>query len=222
MRNVFVETNWVVACASPKHLRLPAALELAEMAQHGEIRLYLPSICISEAQHPIRSKYQPRAAADSIRKYLAWAMVEQHWDRNEVEIVRRTLDRYESGVAAELDQLKGTLDEFRNRPGIEVFPLDEQMLQRSVELSSQQVNLKPYYQAILAALLVRAEQLRAAGELELCFCELDGDLQPWDKNGRPKQPLTSLYDQAQIWVYGDFAMKSPERPLDWPPDLTRT
>jgi len=59
------------------------------------------------------------------------------------------------------------------------------------------------------AVLVRAEQLRDPGGDDLVFCELDGDLQPWDKNGRSKQPLTELYDSARLWVYGDFAMESP-------------
>jgi len=216
MKNVFVETNWIVAAAAPVHLRLRDAIELVEMARRGEIRLHVPSICFSEAQHPIRSKYHPRAAADSIRKYFAWATAEQDSDGHEIEIVRRVLDRYERRVVIELDQLQATLDEFQRRPGIDVFPLDEQMLRRSVELSTQQLDLKPYDQAILAALLVRADQLRAAGEVELCFFELDGDLQPWDRNGRSKQPLATLYDKAQIWVYGDFAMKSPERRPSWP------
>lgn len=216
MKNVFVETNWIVAAAAPAHLRLPAAIELTEAAGRGDIRLHVPSICLSEAQHPIRSKYQPRAAADSIRKYLAWATAGPDWEPDEIEIVRRSLDRYESRVITELDQLQATLDEFRTSPGIEVFPLDEQMLRRSVELSTQELDLKPYDQAILAAVLVRADQLRAAGEAEFCFCELDGDLQPWDRKGRSKQPLTALYDRAQIWVYGDFSMKSPERRPDWP------
>jgi len=216
MRNVFVETNWVVACAAPTHLRLRDALELAGMARRREIQLYLPSICLSEAQYPIRSNYQPRVAADAIRKFLAWETAKEEWDCNEVTILRRALDRYENRVVAELGRLKTTLGELRNRPGIEVFAVDEQMLERSVELSSQQLDLKPYDQAILAALLVRADQLKAAGEVEFCFCELDGDLQPWDKNGRPKQPLTGLYDEAHIWVYGDFAMKNPERRTGWP------
>jgi hypothetical protein len=145
--------------------------------------------------------------------------VQQNWSVHEIEIVRRVLDRYESGVVTELDRLQTTFDEFRGRPGIEVFPLDEQMLRRSVNLSTQQLDLKPYDQAILAALLGRADQLRAVGEVELCFCELDGDLQPWDRNGRSKQPLAALYEQAQIWVYGDFSMRSPRRLPNWPPDL---
>ena len=36
MKRVFVETNWVVAYAAPAHLRLPAALTLAEKVERGE------------------------------------------------------------------------------------------------------------------------------------------------------------------------------------------
>src|SRR5437870_1161230 len=72
MKHVFVETNWVVASSAPVHERMPAALELVERAQQGEIRLHLPSICLGEARYPIRSKYQPRTSADAIRKFLAW------------------------------------------------------------------------------------------------------------------------------------------------------
>src|SRR6516164_2067428 len=39
-------------------------------------------------------------------------------------------------------------------------------------------------QAVLAAILVRSE-----GAREFAFCELDADLQPWDKHGSRKEPL---------------------------------
>lgn len=118
-------------------------------------------------------------------------------------------------MLAELDELPATLASIRKIPGLEVFALDEQMLSRSVELSSEDLNLKPYDQAILAAILVRAEQLREDGEEEFYFCELDGDLQPWDKKGAPKQPLTSLYDSAGVWVYQDFSMNYPSPQPDF-------
>jgi len=44
----------------------------------------------------------------------------------------------------------------------------------------------------------------------------DADLQPWDKRGNAKQLLTKLYDEALVWVYGDFGMNAPERPDGWP------
>lgn len=111
----------------------------------------------------------------------------------------------------ELEKLDQALASLRKQPGIDVFPLDDAMLERTVELSAQNLDLKPFDQAILAAVLVRAERLRAEAAGDLCFCELDADLQPWDKNGRKKEPLTTLYDSAQVWVYGDFSMEIPRR-----------
>ena len=90
------------------------------------------------------------------------------------------------------------------------------MLDRAVDLCTLDLSLKPFDYAILAAVLVRAEELRNKGEVDLCFCETDADLQPWDKHGNPKQPLTDLYDTAIVWVYGDFELHAPERPENWP------
>jgi hypothetical protein len=69
---------------------------------------------------------------------------------------------------------------------------------------------------ILAAVLVRARALRDSGADEVSFCELDGDLQPWDKYGRRNPQLAALYDSAGIWVYGDFAMENPARRRTFP------
>ncbi len=128
------------------------------------------------------------------------------------------LDQYEAAVLSELDELDLRLQSLTEDPGIEVFALTEVMLARAVELASLNLDLdlKPFDQAILAAILVRGEQLRDQGADEVAFCELDSDLQPWDKNGQAKQPLTGLYDSAHVWVYGDFALDSPERPATFP------
>jgi hypothetical protein len=212
MQHVLVETNWVVAYAAPAHLRLPAASTLAERAEAGELRLYIPSVCLTEARHPIRTKFHPRLPADSVRKYLAWATTAGVLNGEDGGTVRRVLDQYETAVLAELGGLDEQLGLLRNHPGIEVFPLSDAMLLRALELSTQNLELKPFDQAILAAVLVRAETLRDQGADDVSFCELDGDLQPWDKDGRSKQPLTGLYDSARVWVYGDFAMENPPRP----------
>jgi hypothetical protein len=100
--------------------------------------------------------------------------------------------------------------------GLEVFPLNERMLERAVELSSLDLQLQPFDQAILAAVLVRARELTQAGEIDLCFCETDNDLRPWDKKGELMPPLSDLYCEARVWVYGDFDMLAPMRPDMWP------
>lgn len=127
------------------------------------------------------------------------------------DTVRTALDQFESSVATDLAEIDGKQGALKDHAGIEIFALTDRMLTRAVELSELNMELKPFDQAILAAVLVKGEELRDRGEMDVAFCELDGDLRPWDRNGEPKRLLTSLYDTAKIWVYRDFAMESPVR-----------
>jgi hypothetical protein len=216
MRHVFVETNWVFAFAAPAHHKRPDAVELMERAQRQELRLHLPAPCLTEARQPIMTKCQPRHEADAIRQFLLWAKSSGAVSAEQEQVTREVLDRFEQQVRTELRQLPDIIESLRNQPGIEVYSLNEQMLLKSVELAEIDLGLKPFDQAILGAVLGRAEELRLAGEEHLCFCETDGDLQPWDKCGDAKEPLTSLYNSAGIWVFGDFSLTWPEPPADRP------
>jgi hypothetical protein len=117
-------------------------------------------------------------------------------DAAEDETTRRVLDRMESRVKADLDGVDDSLDSLRVTKGVEVFNLDQEMLERCASLSYLRLDLKPYDQAILAAILVRAEQLRSKGVDETDFCELDSDLQPWTRiatlNGNWQNSITKL------------------------------
>lgn len=93
--------------------------------------------------------------------------------------------------------------------------MNEPMLAKVTDLSLEALELKPYDQAILACLLVRAQDLLASGERELVFCELDGELQPWDRNGNRKDRLADMYDQVNVWVYGDYLLQNPPMPPEW-------
>ena len=89
------------------------------------------------------------------------------------------------------------------------------MLERSLSLSYEKLDLEPFDQAILSAVLVHSERLAKHGENDFAFCELDSDLQPWDGNDNRKHRLADLYDKAGIWVYRDFLLETPEKPADW-------
>lgn len=214
MRHVFVETNWVVEFAAPAHLRTAAAVQLLEQSRHGELRLHLPAVCLTEARNPIRIRYQPRSSAASVRKYVHWVASTGKIDPARAEVAYSVLDQYVGAVSAELDALDGLFNALTQDPAIEVFGLSNRMLARAVQLAATHLELKPFDQTILAAVLTRAEELREEGADDIAFCELDGDLQPWDKNGNDKQPLASLYDSAHIWVYGDFELTAPPKPPD--------
>jgi hypothetical protein len=116
----------------------------------------------------------------------------------------------EGRVKADLEKLDEALNSLRATKGVKIFHLTEKMLERCSELSHAKLNLQPFDQAILAAILGRAEELQVGGVEEMDFCELDSHLQPWDKDRRHKNPLQQLYDQAHIRVYGDFLLQVPE------------
>jgi hypothetical protein len=216
MRHVFVETNWVVECAAPAHHKTPAALELLNRAASGELRLYLPVICLSEARRPILKGYRSRNEANRVRQFLLWARDNKFVDPKDEEATRRALDQMEGRVKADLEKLDETLESLKVAEGVETFNLSQPMLERFAGLSLAKLDLQPFDQAILAAILVRAEELHSHGIDQMDFCELDSDLQPWDKDSRPKQPLAELYDRARVWVYGDFSLQAPEKPAGWP------
>ena len=151
-----------------------------------------------------------------MRQFLLRARAEGSISSEEDIITREMLNRFEQKVKAELKQLDETLASLQREPGLEIFALNGGMLDRVVSLSVSDLFLQPFDQAILGSILVRAEELRAHGEMDLCLCEVDTDLQPWDKRGNLKQPLARLYDSAGVWVYGNFELDDPDRPDNWP------
>jgi hypothetical protein len=161
-------------------------------------------------------KCQPRNEGDAIRQFLLRAKAEQAVSPDQERAAREVLDRFEQQVRGELRQLDDVIKSIRTQPGLELFPLNQHMLDRAIDLAQTELSLEPFDQAILAAILGRAEELRSQGETDLCFCVTDADLQPWDKRGNAKDLLTKLYDEALIWVYRDFGMNAPERPDNWP------
>jgi hypothetical protein len=80
------------------------------------------------------------------------------------------------------------------------------MLEFQVELGSMSLDLKPFDLAILAAILIKAVDLKSQGYEVFGFCELDSDLLPWDKNGVPKSRLRELYERFDLKVYTDFSL----------------
>ena len=216
MRHVLVETNWVYSYAAPAHHKRLDAVDLLRRARVGDIRLHLPALCLMEARQPLLRNCQPRHEADAVRQFLSRARAEQTVSAEQERTTREVLDRFEHQVNVELAQLDETIRSLRHESALEVFPLNEAMLARTLDLAVVDVALRPFDQTILAAILVRAEELRTSGESDICFCEIDKDLQPWDRQGDAKQPLTRLYDAAAVWVYGDFNLRKPERPENWP------
>jgi hypothetical protein len=214
--HVFVETTWVVDSCAPVHRKVPAALELLNKAADGTITLHIPGVCLTEARSVIRRKFHPRSHLEIVRTYLPWARDRGSVTAEARDTVRAVLDAYENEVVHELESLEETLANLRQHANVKVFPLTEKMLERALTLGTEGLELQPFDQSILAAILIRATELKENDqEAELFFCEYDRDLLPWDREGNRKPAIAQLYDDAHIWVYGDFTMTSPVRPPEW-------
>lgn len=176
MPHVFVETNWLVAHAAPAHHQVPAAAELLERAQAGEFMLHFPNVCLGEARQAIRAKCQPRTEANAVRQFLSWAIPAGNVTREDADITRTALGKYESSLQESLKNLDDDLRILAGLPCIAVFGLDDAMLDRATKLALAGIAPKPFDHAILAGILVAAERLWATGERTLSFCEADTDL----------------------------------------------
>ncbi|MGG6297532.1 hypothetical protein ACQ4M4_24320 [Leptolyngbya sp. AN02str] len=207
---VLVETNWVVDVAAPAHLQSPQAVQLLERANAGEFRLFVPAICLAEARETVPRRFAPRSRSEDLRKFVRWARDEGRISLEDAKAAFRVFDQFDGLVANELTKVAERLEALALHPGLSVFPLSEPMLERQVAIGAMDLALKPYDLAVLAAVLVKAEELQQAGHGWVGFCELDSDLQPWDKFGARKPVLSDLYDGARMWVYGDFLMEEVE------------
>lgn len=214
MPHVLVETNWLFAYAAPAHHQVPDTAKLLDRARRGEFTVHLPNICVGEARQAILTKCQPRKEANAIRRFLTWAEPAGQVTKFDATATLAVLDKYESSIKQNLDNLDNTLRTLASLPCIEIFGLDDAMLDRATDLALAGIAPKPFDHAVLASVLVRASRLWDAGEREISFCETDTDLQPWDKYGNAKRPLRDAFDQAHIWVYGDFTLTQPRRRQD--------
>jgi predicted nucleic acid-binding protein len=204
---VFVETNWVVDVLAPAHLQSPQALELLARANSGELRIFVPHISLIEAQETIPRRFasRSRSSSNELRKFVRWARDEKRLSNQDANSAFRVFDQFENLVISELNQIPNRLDNLRQHSGLCLFSLSEAMLERQVRIGATTLNLKPYDLAILAAILVKAEEIYQEQKIEqFIFCELDSDLQPWNRDGQPKHLLSTLYQKARIQVRPNF------------------
>lgn len=213
---VLVETNWVVDVTAPAHLQSPQAIQLLQRADAGELQLFMPAICLAEARETLPRRFTPRSRSEDLRKFVRWARDEGHIRLEDAEAAFRVFNQFDGLVANELTKVSERLNGLASHPGLSVFPLSEPMLERQVSVGAMGLSLKPYDLAILAAVLVKSEELQQDGHPWVGFCELDSDLQPWDKVGARKSILSDLYDNSRVWVYGDFLLEEiDELPESW-------
>ena len=192
---VLVETNWVVDVTAPAHLQSPQAIQLLQRAAAGEFQLFVPAVCLAEARETVPRKFAPRSRSEDLRKFVRWARDEGRINLEDAASAFRVFNQFDGLVANELTKVPERLEILAARPGLNVFPLSEPMLERQVAIGAMGLSLKPYDLAVLAAVLVKSEELQQDGYPWAGFCELDSDLQPWDRLGARKPILSNLYNR---------------------------
>lgn len=148
---------------------------------------------------------------------MRWATDEGRVTAEDADAARRVFALFDGLVANELTKVSERLNDLANHPSLNVFPLSEPMLERQISIGAMDdLSLKPYDLAVLAAVIVKSEELQAEGHPWVGFCELDSDLQPWDKSGARKRVLSDLYDDFRIFVYANFLLEDvSELPDGW-------
>ncbi len=118
-------------------------------------------------------------------------------------------------MSDELSAVPAILKKVAGLSCVVMFALDDEMLQLANQLCLTRVAQKPFDHAILAGILVSSSRLWNRGERGISFAETDGDLQPWGSKGVPKDDLRRRYNDAHVWVYGDFTLQFPARRPDF-------
>lgn len=71
----------------------------------------------------------------------------------------RLLEKYDVETRRDIDALDANLEQLKRTNGVEVFGLNEAMIQSQIALAGTDLSLRSVDQAILAAVLVRAQEL---------------------------------------------------------------
>lgn len=212
-KHVLVETNWVVDIVALSLSRNPDAFALRDSARRGDVVLHVPAVCLVEARKVVRER-RVRADLEAIRCFVRDRKGSGDFDGPTADAAFDVLSRFQQHVEHERAHAPERISDLAADHSITIFALDETMLSRSADLAAEAgIDLRSFDLSILAAVLIRGANLRSDGH-EVSFCTLDGDLQPWDRNGR-RIDLADLFDEAGVWVYGDFLMQTPPRPDNW-------
>jgi len=214
MPHVFVETNWLHAYAAPAHHKVPDAVTLLERAQLGEFILHIPNVSFGEARQSIQSKCQP-VDGPGVRRYIRWAKENGELNEGQARDAHQLAEKYVQSISRDLSAVPSALKEVAGLPCVGMFAFDDEMLDFANQLALTKIAQKPFDHAILAGVLVSSSRLWKLGERGISFAESDSDLQPWGQKGVPKDDLRKLYDDAHVWVYGDFTLQFPPRSADF-------
>ncbi len=206
MRHILVETNWVVDWAAPAHHQQQSAVDLFDAAKAGRCWLHVPAVSLIEARRVVRRDFRLSDEIRALKRFASLLVKEGTFTEGDRTAAHRFCELFEDRVKKDFADLETRLDRLRSTPHVEVFALSDAMLDRSITLSNLPgIELEPFDNSILAAIIERVAALQADGERDIVFATLDAHLLPRSrKTGKLKEEMDNLYRSVGLQVVDDF------------------
>jgi predicted nucleic acid-binding protein len=205
--HVFAETNFLYNIFHMPSKRQQDALALRARFEAGEIKLYVPYLCLQETRHRISGNLPKKWIIEDLLEFHRFAETagKAHWDFGEL---KKLLD----AATAEVNRGKATLPrelrDFAQALGDGLLHGDKTVFDFLESLELDDDNLKYNDKLILSSVLVKAKKLHDAGERRLYFVSTDSDL--WPKADRPK--MARYYSEAGLTFIPNFILPDTAAP----------
>lgn len=194
MKHVFVETNFLIDLLRP----FPSKDAEALFARNDgvNLRLHIPWCSQSEAWRTLSDRIirEDLGFTDAMMKFALrrWLADRTLFDKGEVEKVR---DLANADRATALSTLQQRIQ--HAVAAMERIDPTPAVVARTLQVFTVK-SLKPFDEMVLGAVLSKATELYTAGERDLHFCDLDGDL------ASKHPPLLAVYASCGLAVHQDF------------------
>jgi predicted nucleic acid-binding protein len=166
LKNVFVETNFLIDLLRPFPTRAASAL----FARAGkDISLHLPWVSIAEAKRTITSKIvdEDLGFAKHVSKFGVSLLKNGTLSTSEMSTIQTFEQHIKTVRAAALKSVSTDVDNAVSR--IDVIPPSHGVVNKTLSLYPIK-SLPPFDEMVLGAVLFRAEELKTRGERNLYFC----------------------------------------------------
>ena len=195
MKHVFVETNFLVDVLRPSAGRDGTSL----LARHGkDVTLYVPWVSVVEAKRTL-----DRIVKEDLgfhEKMLAHA-VRRLRDNTLSKADHKVLDTFAKEAAQsqyeQVATIEARVDAIAKK--VEVIEPDKAVVAKTLSLFPVK-SLPPFDEMVLGAVLVKAAAVKASGETDIIFCNLNKN--DFDPATRPN--LAAEYDACGITYRSDF------------------
>ena len=194
MKHVFVETNFLVELLRPSPSK--DAQKLFARNDGVNLRLYVPWCSQSEVWRTLSDRIirEDLGFTDAMMKFALrrWLADRTLFSKGEIEKLRDLADADRKTALSTLEQqiqtAVGAMERIDPSPAV---------VARTLKVFTVK-SLKPFDEMVLGAVLSKATYFLTAGERELIFCDLDGDL------ASKHPPLEAEYLSCGLTVRQDF------------------